>query len=107
MKGMVISLYDPRCLEDVMLALTANDVRDAVVLDATAVGSALMQNMPLFAGFRADLGEPRSATKVVFALVPDEAAARAVRDELKEAGIDLDDPATAKVVLLPAEALGG
>jgi hypothetical protein len=105
MKYMIIKLYDPRCLDDLMLALTAHDVRHAVVLDGRAVGSSLMQDMPIFAGFRADLGEPRGAMKVVFAVVQDEAAARAIRDELRDAGIDLSDPAVARVFLLPIEEL--
>jgi len=105
MKYMIIKLYDPKCLDDVMLALTAHDVRHAVVLDGRAVGSTLMQEMPLFAGFRVDLDEPRGAMKVIFGIVPDDDTARAIRDDLKEAGVDLANPAIAKVFLLPIEEL--
>jgi len=105
MKYMIIKLYDPKCLDDLMLALTAHDVRHAVVLDGRAVGSALMQEMPLFAGFRVDLDEPRGAMKVILALVQSDETARAIRDDLKDAGIDLSDPAIAKVFLLPIEEL--
>jgi hypothetical protein len=104
MKYMIIKLYDPRCLDDLMLALTAHEVGH-VVLDGRAVGSTLMQEMPIFAGFRVDLGEPRGAMKVILAIVKDDDHARAIRDELKDAGIDLTDPAVAKVFLLPIEEL--
>jgi hypothetical protein len=106
MKYMVIQLYDPRCLDDLMLALTAHDVRDAVVLDGQAVGSALTEDIPIFAGFRVDLGEKRGATKLVLAVVSSDETARAIRNELKDTGINLDHPATAKVLLLPVEELG-
>jgi hypothetical protein len=105
MKYMIIKLYDPRYLDDLMVALTAHDVRHAVVLDGTAVGSAVMQDMPLFAGFRVDIGEPRGAMKVILAIVQDEETARVIRDELKDTGVDLSDPATAKVFLLPIDEL--
>ena len=106
MKYMIIKLYDVRHLEDVMLALTAHDVRHAAVLDGKAVGPALMQDAPLFAGFRAGLDEPHGAMKIVFAIVQDSDAARALRDDLKDAGIDLDDHTVARVFLLPIEELG-
>jgi hypothetical protein len=105
MKYMIIKLYDPRCLDDLMLALTAHEVGHAVVLDGRAVGSTLMQEMPIFAGFRVDLGEPRGAMKVILAVVKDDDHARAIRDELKDVGIDLTNPAVAKVFLLPIEEL--
>jgi hypothetical protein len=105
MKYMVIKLYDVRHLNDVMLALTAHDVGHAVVLDGKAVGPALMQDVPLFAGFRVDLGDPHGAMKIVFCIVEGNEAARAIRDDLKGAGIDLSDPTVARVFLLPIEEL--
>jgi hypothetical protein len=105
MKYMVIKLYDVRHLDDVMVALTAHDVGHAVVLDGKAVAPALMQDVPLFAGFRADLGEPRGAMKIIFAIVAGKDAAGAIRNDLKDAGIDLADPAVARVFLLPIEEL--
>jgi len=102
---MLIKLYDPNCLDDLMLALTAHDVHDAVVLDGTAVAPVLTQEMPLFAGFRVDLGEPRGAMKVILAVVKSEDAARTIRNELRDAGIDLNDHTIAKVFLMPIEEL--
>jgi hypothetical protein len=105
MKYMIVKLYDMRHLDDVMLALTAHDVRHAVVLDGKAVAPALMQDVPLFAGFRVGLDEPRGAMKIIFAIVEDNETARAIRDDLKEAGVDLSDPTVARVFLLPIEEL--
>jgi hypothetical protein len=105
MNYMIVHLYDPKCLDDLMLALTAHDVRGAVVVDGKAVAPALLQDVPIFAGFRVDLGEPHDAVKIVLALVRGAAHARAIIDELKDAGIDLNTPTIAKIIVLPAEEL--
>jgi hypothetical protein len=105
MTYMIVALYDARCLDDLMLALTAQDVRDAVVLDGRAVGSSLIQQMPIFAGFDANLREPQGAMKLVLAVVQDDGVARAIREDLRDIGVDLGDPATANVLLLPVEQL--
>jgi hypothetical protein len=105
MKYMIVTLYDPRHLDDVMLALTANAAHHAVVLDGKAVAPALMQDVPLFAGFRADLDEPRGVVKLVLAMVAETETVRQIRGDLKEAGIDLEDPAVGHVVVIPVEEL--
>jgi hypothetical protein len=105
MKYLIITLHDTRYLDDVMLALTAHDARNAVVVDGKAVAPALMQDVPLFAGFRVDLGEPRGAAKLILASVDGVEVARRIRADLRDAGIDLDDPAVGRLVLVPVEEL--
>lgn len=105
MKYLIITLYDARYLDDVMLALTAHNAHNAVVLDGKAVAPALMQDVPLFAGFRVDLDEPRGVTKLILASVDGIEVARQIRADLKDAGIDLEEPGVGRLVLVPVEEL--
>jgi hypothetical protein len=103
MNCLIVTLYDRTCLDDVLVALTAHDVRQAFVLDGRAVAPVLMEDVPLFIGFRVDLDEPRGAVKLVLALIESVELARHIVAELQGTGTDLTDPDVAKVVLLPAE----
>ena len=104
---LIIHLNDRGCKEDVMLAMAAAGVLDAVVVPATSVAERMADGIPLFAGFRADLTARDTSTLVIGAVVPDEETLERLKQELLVAGVDLKTGQAGRFIVLPiAEMLG-
>ena len=100
---LMIHLYQERYWGDVLLALTAEGITDALVVDASRMEHALASEVPIFAGFWADMDRRGRFAKVIMASVPDRSSAYRVVETLREDGVDLTDPSVGRVLLLPAE----
>jgi len=101
----IIQLYEERYLEDVLLALTANGLSDAVILDAMSVGEKLASEVPIFAGFRAGLVKNKMYRKIIMCTSPSrERVANFVRS-LTESGVKLQEGEAGKIIVVRAEEL--
>jgi hypothetical protein len=107
MRYVVLHLYKGENKEELMLALAAHGVSDAVVVEGEALEQALTTKLPLFAGFRAGLGGGGRvyAMVVLFAVAAPEEAISLLRT-LRDYDVDFSDPTVGKAFLLPAEELG-
>ncbi len=104
---LVVHLYRHELQEDLMLALEAQGISDVVIVDAVGKDKVLAFDMPIFAGFKADLEGRKLYAKLIMALVPDRETAEGFVSSLRESGINCSDPDVCKILLLPAEELGG
>jgi len=102
---LIIHLYQERYWNDVLLALAAEGITDALVLDATHIERALALEVPLFAGFWANMDRKSRFVKLILAPTADRAVVSRIVGTLKEEGVDLTDPAVGRLLLLPAEEL--
>ncbi|RKY03882.1 hypothetical protein DRP77_05230 [Candidatus Poribacteria bacterium] len=100
---LIIHLYDEGLQEEVMLALTAEGVTDSFVLDAVNVRRVLAFEMPIFAGFRADLDRRRGFAKFIVALVPDKRTVLNIIETLRMSGVDVEDPEVCRFIFFPVE----
>jgi hypothetical protein len=100
---LIIHLYQDRFQDDVMLALTAEGVRDALIVDAVNMRRILAFEMPIFAGFRADLNRKRTYAKLILALVPDKETITKITEALKISGVDVEDPEVCRMIFFPVE----
>jgi len=98
---LIVHLNDHGREEDVLLAMAAAGILEAVVLPARSVAERLAEGVALFAGFRADLLAQGTAALVIAAPVPDAEAAGRLKTELRRAGLDLESGADGRLVLLP------
>ena len=88
--------------EDVMLAMAAAGVLDAVVVPATSVAERIAEGVPLFAGFRADLVMAKGTHALVIgAVVPDAETVARLKEELQDAGLDFEGGRAGRLVVLP------
>lgn len=100
---LIIHLYDEGLQDEVMLALTAEGVTDSFVLEAVNVRRVLAFEMPIFAGFRADLDRRRGFSKVIVALVPDKRTVLNIIETLRMSGVDVEDPEVCRFIFFPVE----
>ena len=107
MQYVVLHLYKGENKEDLMLALAAHGVSDAVVVEGEALEQALTTKLPLFAGFRAGLGGGgRVYAMVVFFAVAEADQAVSILRTLRDYDVDFSDPTVGRAFLLPAEEIG-
>ncbi|RKY60014.1 MAG: hypothetical protein DRP94_01880 [Candidatus Latescibacterota bacterium] len=102
---LIVHLYQERYWSDILLALAAEGITDAVVVDASRMEQALISELPIFAGFWADMSRRGRFAKVIMASVPDRASVYRMVEALRGEGVDLTDPSVGKILLLPAEEL--
>jgi hypothetical protein len=105
MELLIIHLRAEGYLEDLMMALTAAGVHRAAVVNATDMRQILAVDIPIFAGFKRELGAGSNYCRIVVA----ELGSAETRDDLlaviAKAGIDLHDPAVATAYLVPCRAI--
>ena len=104
MRYVVLHLYKGEKKEDLMLALAAHGVSDAVVLEGEALEQALTTQMPIFAGFRVGLGGGgRVYANIVTFAVEEREQAISILSTLREYEVDFSDPSVGRAYLLPAD----
>ncbi|HID55375.1 TPA: hypothetical protein EYP37_02510 [Candidatus Poribacteria bacterium] len=102
---LIIHLYQDRFQDDVMLALTAEGVGDGLIIDAVNMRDVLAFEMPIFAGFRADLSRRKIYAKLILAVVPDEETIDRIAETLKLSGVNIDDPEICRIAYFPVRSL--
>ncbi len=106
MHYVVLHLFRAEHKEDLMLALTAHGVSEAVVVEGEAIEQALTAHVPLFAGFRAGLGGGGRVYALLVAFsVSERDEALAILRTLHDYDVDFSDPSVGRAYLMPAEEL--
>jgi hypothetical protein len=105
MELLIIHLRAEGHLEDLMTALTAAGIHHAALVNGTDMRQILAVDIPIFAGFKRELGAGSDYCRVVLA----ELASEGVRDDLlailDRAGIDLRDPEVATAYIVPCRGI--
>jgi len=97
----VIHLNDRGREEDVLLAMAAAGVLDAVVIDSRSAAERMAEGVPLFAGFRADLTAGGKYARVIGAVLPDEAAVARLKEAVMAADLDFAGGTAGRLIVLP------
>jgi hypothetical protein len=98
---LTVHLYDEGALEDVLTALASLGVENAVVLDGQRMSRVLAFDVPIFAGFREEIGGSSSYCKYITALVDDEKVIDELASLLRQAGVDFEKPGTGRMYIIP------
>lgn len=98
-----IHLYQEEFANDIMVALTEAGVSDIMVMDAVNASRRLAHNLPIFAGFRGELGKTSLTTKIFDAVIEDKEIVTHVLESLKKADLDFQKEDMGRIVLIPAE----
>lgn len=99
---MILHLYKEQYLDDILMALTETGVEDTVILEGQTLGHKLINDMPLFAGFRQSFGIRKGFAKIVMAMATQEQI-DTFMSELKNSGVDIIKKEIANIVLIPIE----
>ncbi len=98
---LIVSVYQDKCSEDVLVALTESGVKDVMTLTGANETRRLPQNIPLFAGFKNSLGKTSPMSKIFLGVVNDPEVPKAVLANLKHADIDFLGEDLGAILLLP------
>ncbi len=98
---MIVSVYQEKWSEDVLVALTESGVKDILTLTGANETRRLPQNIPLFAGFKNSLGKTSPMSKIFLGVVNDSEIPKAVLANLKHADIDFLGEDLGSILLLP------
>lgn len=100
---MIINVYVEKYIEDILLALTEMGIKDVQVINSVNESRRLAHNIPLFAGFKEDLGEASPYGRIMFAVVKDKKIVEDFVKVLKKSGIDFLEKGLGSIVFFPIE----
>lgn len=103
---LVIVINDPNRLDEILTAFLDLGITGATVINSEGMGRILPDDIPIFAGLRAVVGEERPRNTTVFSVVTPELVQPAL-DVVKRICGDLTAPSTGIAFVLPVEHVTG
>ena len=100
MKLLFIVLNKEKHLEDVLSILAELGASGATIIDSMGLGQFLAYEVPIFAGLRQLMGEEKTPSKTIFALIEGDKFLE-LKKILKEEGIDFTEPGTGIMFTVP------
>lgn len=97
---LLIVLNDPRYLENVLSALVHIGIMEATLVDSTAMGKALAEQVPIFAGLRHELWD-RPYTKLILAWMEREEVVDDLIETLKDVDVDFEGGEVGMLLTIP------
>lgn len=88
MLQIIIYIYDEKYLEDILMALNAVGVHNAIVSEGLSMQNVMAYQVPIFAGLRSEISSSPKFCKIIFAATDDKNTVDDIYDEIKETGID-------------------
>ena len=99
-KLLFIVLNKEKHLEDVLSILVELGVSGATIIDSMGLGQFLAYEVPIFAGLRQLMGEEKTPSKTIFALIKEDKFPE-LKKILKEEGVDFTEPGTGIMFTVP------
>ena len=107
MNLLVCVINEPRKVDDILQAFLEIGVTGATVIDTYGMGATLIEDIPIFAGFRSLLAGSSKYNKTIFSVIKEpemiEKAAAAVENVCG----DLDSPSTGIIFSIPLDFVKG
>ena len=101
MELLFIVLNKEEYLEDILSILVELGVSGATIMDSEGLGRFLADHVPIFAGLRQLMGERKTPSKTIFALVDGKGFVGKLQKLLKEEDIDFTRPGTGIIFSVP------
>jgi nitrogen regulatory protein PII len=107
MELLVCVINEPRKVDDILQAFLEIGVTGATVIDSYGMGMLLIEDIPIFAGFRSLLAGSSKYNKTLFSVIKDhELAERAIAAVERICG-NLEEPATGIIFTIPLNSVRG
>lgn len=103
---LVVVINDPDRLDEILTGFLDLGITGATVINSEGMGRLLPDDIPIFAGLRAVVGEDRPKNTTIFSVVTEDVV-RAAVDVVKEVCGDLAAPSTGIAFVLPVEQVIG
>lgn len=103
---LVVVINDPDRLDEILTGFLNLGITGATVINSEGMGRLLPEDIPIFAGLRAVVGEDRPRNNTIFSVVTSDLVQPAI-DIVKEICGDLEAPSTGIAFVLPIEQVTG
>ena len=100
---LMIHLYQEEFADDIIVALTEAGVDDVMVVDAVNASRRLAHHLPIFAGFRGELGKTSLMSKIFHCSVDSKDVVKRILELLNKADRDFEKKDMGKMILFPVE----
>ena len=100
---LVINVFIEKHAEDVLIALTEAGVKDVVSWTGVNETRRLGYNIPIFAGFKSELGKATTNCKVISAVIENKEMIKRMLNLLKHTGTDFLGDKIGSILVLPIE----
>ncbi len=107
MELLVCVISDPNTADEVMQGFVEIGVSGATVIDSYGMGKVLLQDIPIFAGFRSLLAGSGSYSKTILTVIKDPALVDQAIATIQRICGDLEDPNTGIVFTVPVNRVAG
>lgn len=101
MELLMIVLNKEEYFEQILSMLVELEVSGATILDSEGLGHFLAYEVPIFAGLRQLVGEKKTASKTILALIEEKKFLSKFKKMLAAEKIDFTSPGTGIIVTLP------
>lgn len=105
MELLMIILNREDYLEKILTLLVDSGVSGATVVDSEGLGHFLAYEVPIFAGLREFMGERKSVSRTILAVLEDKDIFSQIEKLFKEEGIDFKESGVGIVATLPVNRL--
>ena len=106
MKFLII-IVEEDLLQDVLTGMVEVGITGATILNSVGMGRALAFDVPIFAGFKMEIGDEKRYNKTIFAVIENETVVDELVNILKEIDIDFDKPQTGIMFTVPIDRVVG
>ena len=107
MELLVCVISDPNMTDEVLQGFVEIGVSGATVIDSYGMAKVLLQDIPIFAGFRSLLAGSGSYSKTIFSVIKDPALVDQAIAAIHRICGDLENPNTGIVFTVPVNRVGG
>jgi hypothetical protein len=105
MKLLIIVINDPDLMVDIAPVLVELDVRNITGIESECIMQFLANEVPIFAGLREILTNPKKYNKTLFGITDDDSVLKNLDETLKSIGIDLTKEGTGFAFTIPIDGI--
>ena len=100
---LIINVFIDKHAEDVLIALTEAGIKDVVSVSGVNESRRLAHNIPIFAGFKGELGKSSINCRLITAVIENKAVVKRMLSSLKHTGVDFLGDKIGSILLIPIE----
>lgn len=104
---LVCVISEPRKVDEILQAFLEIGVTGATVIDSYGMGSILVEDIPIFAGFRSLLSTSSNYNKTIFSVIKDKDIVQQAIAAIEEICGDLENPSAGIVFTVPVSSVKG
>ncbi len=100
---LIIHLFQEEYQKDLIFALTEAGVKDVMVTDAVNVSRRLAHDLPIYAGFKGELGKTSQVCRIFQVVIESDSVIQRIMNSLTKAEIDFEKEDIGRIFMIPLQ----